>query len=55
MGLECSGLVLDPFLYNGFNLVILKSLGKIPEKMEILHILATGFAKIFAASFKKSP
>ena len=55
MGLTFSGLVLDPFLYNGFNLAILLSLGKSPEEMEILHIFAIGFARIFAPSFKNLP
>ena len=50
MGLTFLGLVLDPFLYNGFNLVILLSLGKSPEGMEILHIFAIGFARMFAPS-----
>ena len=45
-------MVLDPFLNNGFNLAILQSLEKIPEKIEILHIFAIGFARIFATSFK---
>ena len=48
-------MVLDPFLYNGFNLAILQSLGKIPEEIEILHIFAVGFARIFATSFKNLP
>ena len=52
MGLKFSGLVLDPFLYNGFNLAILQSLGKSPEEMQILHIFAAGFVRIFARSFK---
>ena len=52
MGLKFSGLVLDPFLYNGFNLAILQSLGKSPEEMQILHIFAAGFVRIFAPSFK---
>ena len=43
MGLNFSGLVLDFFLCNGFNLEILRSLGKSPEEMEILHISAIGF------------
>ena len=55
MGLKFSGLVLDPFLYNGFNLAILQSLGKSPEEMEILHIFVIGFARIFAPSFKNLP
>ena len=55
MGLKFSGLVLDPFLYNGFNLAILQSLEKSPEEMEILHIFAIGFARIFAPSFKNLP
>ena len=40
MGLKFSGLVLDPFLYNGFNLAMSQSLGKSPEEVEILHIFA---------------
>ena len=55
MGLKFSGLVLDPFLYNGFNLAILQSLGKSPDEMEILHIFAIAFARIFAPSFKNLP
>ena len=55
MGLKFSGLVLDPFLYNGFNLAILKSLGKSPEEMEISHIFVRGFARIFAPSSKNLP
>ena len=55
MGLKFSGLVLDPFLYNGFNLAILQSLGESPDKMEILHIFALDFARIFAPSFKNLP
>ena len=52
MGLKYLGLVLHLFLYNGFNLAILQSLGKNPEEMDILHIFAVGFARIFAPSFK---
>ena len=55
MGLKFSGLVLDSFLYNGFNLAILQSLGKSPDEMEILHIFVIGFARIFAPSFKNLP
>ena len=55
MGLKFSGLVLDPFLYNGFNLAILQSLGKSPEEMQVLHIFSIGFARIFAPSFKNLP
>ena len=55
MALKFSRLVLDPFLYNGFNLAILQSLGKIPEEMEILHVFAICFARIFAPSFKSLP
>ena len=55
MGLKFSGLVQDPFLYNDFNLAILQSLGKSPEEMEILHVFAKGFARIFAPSFKNLP
>ena len=55
MGLKFSRLVLDHFLYNGFNLAILQSFGKSPEEMEILHISAIGFARIFAPSFKILP
>ena len=55
MGLKFSGLVLDSFLYNSFNLAILQSLGKSTEEMEILHIFAIGFGRIFALSFKKLP
>ena len=54
MGLKFSGLVLDLFLYNGFNLAILQSLRKSPE-MEILHIFATGCARIFEPSLKNIP
>ena len=52
MGLKFPGLILDPFLYNGFNLAILHSLEKSPEKMEMLHTFAIGFARIFTPSFK---
>ena len=52
MGLKLSGLILDPFLYNDFNLVNLQSLGKSLEGMEILHISAVGFTRIFGPSFK---
>ena len=55
MGLKLSGLVLNPFFCNGFNLAILQSLGKSPEEMEILHIVAIGFARICAPSFKNLP
>ena len=55
MGLKFSGLVLDPFLHNGFILAILQSLGKSPAEMEILHIFVIGFARIFAPSFKNIP
>ena len=55
MGLKFSGLALDPFLYNGFNLAIFHSLRKSPEEMEILHIFAIGFSKILASSFKNLP
>ena len=53
MSPKFSGLVLDSFLYNGFNLAISQSLEKSPEEMEILHIFAIGLARIFAPSFKK--
>ena len=43
------------FLYNGFNLAILQSLGKIPDEMEKSLIFAIGFARIFAPSFKNLP
>ena len=43
MGLKFSGLVLDSFLCNDFNLEILKSLGKSPKEMKILHIFAIDF------------
>ena len=52
MGLKFSGLLLDPFLYYGFNLAILQSLGKNPDEMEKFHIFAIGFARIFAPTFK---
>ena len=52
MGLRCLGLVLDSFLYKGFNLAILQSLGKSPEETEVLHISAIGLHRIFAPSFK---
>ena len=55
MGLKFSGLVLDPFLYNGFSLTVLVLLRKSPEEMEILHIFAIGFGRIFAPSFKNIP
>ena len=55
LGLKFSGLAQDPFLYNGFNLTILQSLGKSPDQMEILHIFAIGFTRIFAPSFKSFP
>ena len=43
---------LGPFLYKGFNLAILQSLGKNPEEMGLLNISAIGFARIFALYFK---
>ena len=46
MGLKFSGLVLDPFLYNGFKLAILQSLRKSPKEMEISHIFVIGFARM---------
>ena len=46
---------MDPFLRNGFSLAILQSFGKKPEEMEILHISAIGFARMFASSFKNLP
>ena len=52
MGLKSSGLILHLFLYNCFNLAILQSLRKSPEEMEILHIFALGFTRVFAPSFK---
>ena len=55
MGLKFSGLVLDHFLYNGFNSAILQSLGKSAEEMEILHIFPVGIDGIFAPSFKNLP
>ena len=55
MGLKFSGLVLDPFLYNGFNLAILQSLGKSAKEIDILHIFSIGFARIFAPSFENLP
>ena len=33
----------------------MQSLGKNPEKMEIFHIFAIDFARIFAPSFKNLP
>ena len=55
MGLKCLGLILDSFMYNGFNLAILHSLGESPEDMEVLQISAMGFARIFAPCFKNLP
>ena len=55
MGLKFSVLVFDPFLYKGFNLAILPSIGKRPEEMELLHISAIGFTRICAPSFKNLP
>ena len=52
MSLKFSGLVLDPFLYNGFNLAVLHSLGKRPEEMEMLDFFAIGFGRIFTPYFK---
>ena len=46
---------LGPFLYKGFNLAILQSLGKNPEEMGLLNISAIGFARIFALYFKNLP
>ena len=54
MGLKFSRLALDPFLYNGLNLPILQSLRKSPEEMEILHISAVGFVRMFATLLKIS-
>ena len=51
MSLKFSGFVVNPFLFNGFNLAILKSFGKSPGEMEILHISAIDFVKKFAPSF----
>ena len=51
VGIKFSGVVLDPFLYNAFNLAILQSLGKSPEEMEIFHIFAIDFARIFAPEY----
>ena len=45
MDLKFSGLVLDPFFCNGFNLAILQSLHKRSVEMKICNISATGFAK----------
>ena len=55
MSLTFSGLVLNPFLHNGFNLAVLQLLGKTPKEMEILHISAMVFARIFAPSLKNPP
>ena len=55
MGPKFSGLVLDPFLYNGFNLAILQSLRKSPEEIEISHFFVIGFARICAPSFNNLP
>ena len=55
MGLKLPGLVLDPFLYNGFNLAILQYLGISPEEIETLYIFAIGFARKFATSSKFLP
>ena len=44
-----------PFLYNGFNLATLQSLGENLEEIELLHTSAIGSARIFAPSFKDSP
>ena len=46
---------MDPFLYNGFNSAILQLLGISSEEMEIIHIFAIGFARIFKPSFKSLP
>ena len=45
-------IVFGHFLDKGFNVALLQSLRKSPEEMEVLHISATGFARIFAPSFK---
>ena len=55
MGLKFLGSILDSFMYNGFNLAILHSLGESPENMEVLQISAIGFARIFAPCFKNLP
>ena len=55
MGVTFSWLVCETVLYNGFDLAILPSLGKSPAKMEVLHISAIAFARIFAPSFKELP
>ena len=36
----------------GFNLAILQVLGQKPEEIEIFHISAIAFARMFAPSFK---
>ena len=46
---------MEPFLYNGFNLVTWQSLRKTEYCMERLHILETGFAGTFPPSFNKFP
>ena len=53
MGLKLSRLVLD--LYNDFNLAILQSLQKSHQEMEVLHIFAIGFGRIFPPFFKNLP
>ena len=58
MGLKFSGLVLDPFLYNGFNLAILLSNFSQVEKpwrngdITSFCYTAIGFTRIYAPSFK---
>ena len=39
-------------MYSSFNLAILESLGKSPEEMEVLHISAIVFVRMFAPYFK---
>ena len=49
------GSVVEPFLYNGFNLATWQSVGKTEYFMERLHIFEIGFARIFAPPFKSFP
>ena len=46
---------MEHFFNDSFNLEIWQSVGKMEYFMERLHILETGFARIFAPSFKHFP
>ena len=55
IGMQLEESILKPSLNGGFNFDRLNGSQKVPNFMERLHILVTGFAKMTVPSFKNLP